>query len=270
MSDILYSTGIVISAETLTGITGAKTFSGSDVQGAYTYNKKLNALAGSRVELLAAEQSQYDYSVISGIPIRDDWVSDIQTEYYWNNVAVDTEIEVSTDNSNWIKKHFAEYDNTSPDGKYFYVWVEGRTQWTNIGGAEVFEVTMIAASTLNDKYFLIHSLTDTTYYVWFNVDSGGTDPSGAGQPLAGLGYTGVEVTLYGADSSALVATKAKVVINGLSEFLAIISPENSSVVAVAPSAAGDVYDAQPGNSSLTIEVKVQGGDKESYAYARIV
>lgn len=271
MSDIQYISGIVISAEALTSITGASTFSGEDTQGYYKYDPKLGPLVGLRSQLIPAEQPQYDYTVVGSgnLSVRDDWVSDIQTEVYWDQVPVDTDVEVSNDNTNWIAMHFAEYDDTSPDGKFFYVWVDGRTSWSSIGGTEVFEITMVAASGLNSKYFLMYSTTATTYYVWFNVDGAGVDPSSAGQPLEGTGYTGVEVTLVGTDTAEMVATKTKVVVNGLAEFLAMISPNDSKIVAVATSSSGDVYDAQPGNSGLTIEVQMQGGDKESYQYARI-
>ena len=271
MSDIQYISGIIRSAEDIISITGAQTFGGEDAQGYYQYNIKLNKYDGMRLRLLPAEQSTYDYLVegTGGLSVRDDWVSDVQTEVYWAQVTLNTEIEVSNDNVNWIKMHFAEYDPTSPDGKFYYVWVEGRTDWSSIGGTEVFEITMKAASELNSKYFLMYNQTDT-YYVWFNVDSAGANPAGSGGDLEGLGYTEVEVTLDGTDITEMVATKTKVVINGLAKFLAIVSPNDSKVVAVASSTSGDVYDARPGNSGLTIEVKIQGGDKESYQYARII
>lgn len=271
MNDLQYISGIVISAETLTGITGATSFRGEDSQGPYTYNARLNSFTGIRSRLLLAEQPQYDYIVngTGGLNVRDDWVSDIQTEVFWELVPVRTEVEVSNDNVNWTKMHFAEYDPTSPDGKFYYVYVEGRTDWSTIGGSEVFEITMVAASGLNSKYLLMFSHT-ATYYVWFNVDSLGIDPGGVGGPLVGLGYTEVEVALDGTDTAELVATKTKVVINGLAEFMSIISPNDSTIVAVASAVAGNVYDAQPGNSGLTIEIKIQGGDKESYQYARLL
>jgi len=272
MNDIQYISGIILSAEDIINLTGAKTFSGEDSQGYYQYNIKLNNYDGQRLRLLPTEQPQYDYLVegTGNLSIRDDWVSDIQTEVYWDQVLVDTDIEVSTNNFNWTKMHFAEYDPSSPDGKFYYVWVDGRTSWSSIGGTEVFEITMVAASGLNSKYLLMYSTTSTSYYVWFNVDGAGVDPAGPGGDLEGLGYTSVEITLDGTDTAEMVATKSKVVINGLTEFLAIISPNDSKVVAVATSTSGDVYDAQPGNSGLTIEVKIQGGDKENYQYARIL
>jgi hypothetical protein len=270
MSDIQYISGILRAASDITGITGAKSFSGEDSQGYYTYDTKLNSYAGSRVRLLESDQPQYDYVVdgTNSIGVRQEWITDIQTEVFWNQVPVDTDVEVSNDESTWKAMHFAEYDPNSPDGKYYYVWVDGRTSHSTIGGTEVFEITMKQASELNSKYLLMYSKT-STYYVWFNVGDTGTDPAGPGGPIAGEGYTEVEVALSSGDTAELVATKAKVVINGLSEFMAIVSPNDSKVVAVASSSSGSIYDAQPGNSGLTITVKVQGGDKESYKYARI-
>lgn len=270
MSDYQYISGIVKTAETITGITGAQTFAGEDSQGYYDYNIKLNNYAGLRSKLLPAEQPQYDYTLdgTGNLSVRDDWLTDIQDEVYWDQVPVNTEIEVSDNGTTWTKRHFAEYDPNDPDGKFYYVWVEGRTDWTQIGGSEVFEVTMAAASALNSKYFLMYSRT-ATYYVWFNVNSAGVNPAGPGGDLEGLGYTSVPVALLGTDTAAMVATKSKVVINGLSEFLSMVSPNDSTIIAVASSSSGEVYDAQPGNSGLTIEVKIQGGDKESHLYARI-
>jgi hypothetical protein len=271
MSDIQYISGVVRSAEDITGITGAQTFGGEDSQGYFQYDIKLNKYAGMRLRLLEAEQPQYDYLVegTGGKSIRDDWVSDVQTEVYWDQVPIDTEIEVSTNGTTWKKMHFAEYDQSSPDGKFYYVWVDGRTSWSSIGGTEVFEVTMVAASGLNSKYFLMYS-DSATYYVWFNVGAAGVDPAGPGGDLEGLGFTEVEISLDSSDTAELVATKSKVVINGLAEFLSIISPNDSKIIAVASSTSGHIYDAQPGNSGLNIEVKIQGGDKENYEYARIL
>ncbi len=46
----------------------------------------------------------------------------------WQDVKVDTPIYVSNDNYSicgWKKRHFSHFD-----GKYFYVWEDGRTSWT--------------------------------------------------------------------------------------------------------------------------------------------
>jgi hypothetical protein len=270
MSDLQYITGIIRSAEQITGISGTQTFGGHDSQGYFTYDGRLNPLAGQRVRLFPAEQLAYDYIVdtTGGINIRDDWATSIQTEVFWDEVPVDTPIEVSNDNSTWKKMYFAEYIPASPDLKLYYVFVAGRTSYSTIGGTEVFEVTMAVASGLNSKYFLMYSSTKT-YYVWFSVDGAGINPAGPGGPLAGLGYYSVPITLVSTDTAEMVATKTKVVIDGLAEFLAIISPINSKIVAVASSTSGSIFDPQSGNSGLTIVIKVQGGDKESYRYARI-
>jgi len=270
MSDLQYVTGIIKSAEQITGITGAQTFGGHDTQGYFKYDARLNPLAGQRVRFFPAEQPDYDYIVdtTGGINIRSAWATSIQTEVFWDEVPVDTPVEVSNDNLTWKKMYFSEYIPTSPNGKKYYVWVAGRTSYSTIGGTEVFEITMTVASGLNSKYFLMYSSTKT-YYVWFNVGGAGVDPAGVGGPLAGLGYYGVPVTLLATDTADMVATKSKVVIDGLIDFLAIVSPLDNKVVAVAAAQSGSIFDAQPGNSGLTIVIKVQGGDRESYLYARI-
>jgi len=276
MSDLQYITGIIKSSAEITGIVGVDTFGGHDSQGYFKYDLRLNPLAGQRLRLLPSEQPDYDYIVetTGGISVRTEWVSNIQTEVFWNQVPVDTAVQVSNDNVNWKNMYFSHYDSASPDTRPYYVFVAGRTSFSTIGGTEVYEVTMLAASSLGNissysKYFLIYSATKT-YYVWFNVGATGIDPAGAGGPITGLGYYSVPIALDTTDTAALVATKSKVVIDGLAEFLAIVSPLNNSIVTVAPSISGHVHDARPGTSGLSIVVKIQGGDRESYKYAKII
>lgn len=76
------------------------------------------------------------------------------------------------------------------------VMVEGTA-----GVAQVQDLCLFAASNFTSSgaadYFLLYSPT-TTYYVWFDVDDGCTDPSPGG--------TGIEVDILSADSASAVAT----------------------------------------------------------------
>jgi len=76
-------------------------------------------------------------------------------------------------------------------------------------------VTCLAASSLQSKYFLIDSLDDE-YYVWFDVDSGGADPTVGTR-------TGIEVDLAGADTPAQVAVKLATVMDNEGDFTAPFS-----------------------------------------------
>lgn len=269
--DLEYITGIVYSAETLTGIDGDQSFSGSDIRGYFNYDARLNALVGLRLRLLPPETPQYDYIVdgSGGIPARADWIHDIQTEYFWSDVPVDAKVQVSNDNSTWKNMYFAQYDTASPNGKFYYVFSGGRTSFSTIGGNELTEATCLSAGLLNSKYFIIYSTT-AKYYVWFNVDGTGINPSSQGGPFFATTYIGIEVKLYAADTADIVATKLKVVMDGLTDFRAILSPSGNTIVAIAVRTASKVYDPNSGTSGMTLVVKVQGGDKESYTYAKLV
>lgn len=73
------------------------------------------------------------------------------------------------------------------------------------------------AGSLNDTYFTLGSINgtpaDVEYYVWFNVNGAGTDPSLAGR-------TGIEVELDTNDSAADVATTLAAALDGDSLFTA--------------------------------------------------
>lgn len=270
MSDVQYITGIVKSAETITGISGASTFAGTDTRGYFFYDSKLKLIGQIRSRLLPSDIPEYDYIVdgSSGIHVRADWVQDIQTEVYWDQVLVDTEVQVSNDNLSWKNMYFAQYDVSSPDGKPYYVWVGGRTSFSTIGGSEITEITCKAANVLGGKYFLIYSPT-VKYYVWFNIDNANSSPGSNGGPMFGVTATGIEVKLAGADTADIVAGKLKIIMDTQAEFRAMISPNSNIIVAVACRTAGKAYDASSGNSGLTIATRIQGGDKENYQYARI-
>jgi len=86
--------------------------------------------------------------------------------------------------------------------------VQTVTTIADTGALEQSDITTVAdvASSLNDTYFLFSSANDTTdYYVWYNVDGAGTDPS-----LPGM--TGIEVAIVEDDTADNVATASRAAI----------------------------------------------------------
>ena len=63
---------------------------------------------------------------------------------------------------------------------------------------------------LQSKYFLISSTT-VDYYIWYNTDGGGTDPT---VPNA----TGIQVPIVTGDSAVSISTKTAAAINGVAAF----------------------------------------------------
>lgn len=97
-----------------------------------------------------------------------------------------------------------------------------------------------AGSGLDDLYWTFSSSTED-YYVWYNVDAGGTDPALAGK-------TAIEVAILSTDSAAQVATKVVAAINAEAGLYSLIDPKKSTRVILkvleyaegTPAAAGDV------------------------------
>lgn len=52
----------------------------------------------------------------------------------WSRVEVDTKILVSLDGKNWLKRHFAKYENN-----VVYAWADGRDSWTTWSKDNVFK-----------------------------------------------------------------------------------------------------------------------------------
>lgn len=84
-----------------------------------------------------------------------------------------------------------------------------------LGQPQVSQITTAAASTLTTgDYFFLNSAANTThYYVWYNIDAGGGDPSLSGK-------VGIEVDVAGADTDAQVATATAAAIDALTAFTA--------------------------------------------------
>ena len=48
----------------------------------------------------------------------------------WSKVKIDTPILVSNDKKNWLRRHFAKYENGT-----VYCWLNGDTSWSSDGAA---------------------------------------------------------------------------------------------------------------------------------------
>jgi len=66
---------------------------------------------------------------------------------------------------------------------------------------------------LNDDYFVIYATPRIAYYVWYNVNSAGSDPTPS--PPAGVSYTGAEVAVATNATAGDVADATKVVLDAL-------------------------------------------------------
>lgn len=125
---------------------------------------------------------------------------------------------------------------------------------------EVTKITTVAdvSGSLQSEYFFINAIeADSTtdvgfkvveYYVWFDVSSGGSDPSLSGK-------TGVEVDISTNDSASAVAIAIESALDALSNFSASAS---TNVVTVTNANRGSVTDASDFNSTHTISTTTQG------------
>ena len=105
-----------------------------------------------------------------------------------------------------------------------------------------------ADSNLNSAYFLLDS-PNTDFYVWYDVDSQGTDPAVAGR-------TGVPVAIASGDSANTVATATASAVNGLAEFNA---GAVGALVTITGQVDGDAPDTTDGTTGFTFSTSTQGG-----------
>jgi hypothetical protein len=77
--------------------------------------------------------------------------------------------------------------------------------------------------TLNNTYWLINSAANASqYYVWYNVNGGGTDPALAGK-------TGLMVAISTTSTAAQVASLTKIVLDATTKFITNISDDTMRV-----------------------------------------
>jgi hypothetical protein len=76
---------------------------------------------------------------------------------------------------------------------------------------------------LNNTYWLINSAANASqYYVWYNVNGGGTDPALAGK-------TGLMVAISTTSTAAQVASLTKIVLDATTKFITNISDDTMRV-----------------------------------------
>ena len=142
------------------------------------------------------------------------------------------------------------------DKKISHVQFKDEITGTDSSIAEVTEVTVLAASGITTgDYFLLYSATDaTSYYLWYNKNSGGGDPAISGK-------TGIAVAIATSDANTVVATATRDAINSTAgtDFTATAA---SAVVTITNDAKGsttDASDSSGGTSTgFTFNVTAQG------------
>lgn len=119
-------TGILKSAEEITGIKGCTNFSGY-LNGLYFYREDFVKWAGKRLQIERTEQAPYDYIIICGSSfyVQKEWLKDIQEEVDWSKVPMDAPIIVTEIDGIDYHRHFAglRYGKIS-------TWINGKTSWT--------------------------------------------------------------------------------------------------------------------------------------------
>ncbi len=105
---------------------------------------------------------------------------------------------------------------------------------------------------LADRYFLISSPT-VDYYVWFNLDSGGSDPAIAGK-------TAIPVAITTGNSVATMATATAAAIDALAAFVS--TSGGTSTVTITNAVSGVATDIALGTltTGVTVTVTTQGID----------
>lgn len=273
MRNYILITGIVKTAEEITGVPGVVEFRGVDSNGDYIYNKKLNSLSNFRVSITPINRTNnnpYDY-IVNGtgrLVVKSEWVKDIQVQVNWSLVPIDELVEVSANGQDWYKMHFAYYDENEPNGLKYLVFQAGRSSKTALNLKEIISVAVNSWSNLGGKYFILYS-PNKTYYVWFNIDNASVDPASSGGPLQNTNFIGIMVNIQTGAPASFIASKIAQAVNNVNEFTATVSPNNNSIVDIMVNQSGMVYDASPGNSGLSINVKMQGGDIVGWPFARI-
>lgn len=106
-----------------------------------------------------------------------------------------------------------------------------------------------SSGSLNNTYWEYHNAGDTTgYYVWYNVNSAGTDPA-----IAGL--TGTQVALATSDANTVVATKTAAAINAVT---GNSTGGNGTVTATVSGHTITLADTQPGTSTSAVDTGTTG------------
>lgn len=125
--------------------------------------------------------------------------------------------------------------------------------------AEITDITFVAevgggvSSNYHNKYFLFENAAGTSkYFLWFNVDAGGTVPVVAGR-------TAIQVAVTAGDSAGTIAAAVQAAIDPLADITATVL---SAVVTVTQGIAGACVDIANSGvpAPITIAVTTQGAN----------
>jgi len=133
------------------------------------------------------------------------------------------------------------YGELSHDGSDFTLtFKDSEGNDFTMGAAEVQSVDAVAdvSGSLNNKYWYFDT-PDNEYYVWYNVGSGGTDPSVSGR-------TGVEIAIAQDATADAVASATASALDLLTD---VSSSATTNSVTVTNSSAGDVAAAGDGQGT---------------------
>ena len=114
------------------------------------------------------------------------------------------------------------------------------------------------AGSLNNKYFWLYSKTKS-YYAWYNVSAGGSDPNPAIPAGGPTTKVGVEIAITTGDADTVVCSKSQIILNAVPEFN--VSDLGSAVLQILGiNFSGEVKNISAGNSGFAITLVADGKD----------
>lgn len=142
--------------------------------------------------------------------------------------------------------------------------------WVRISYTSEFiengSITTVAdvSGSLNDTYFLIDGADGDDWYVWFNVDSGGTDPMVPSR-------TGIEVDISTDDASQAVASALNAALASCTSLTNLTLDFDEITFFQTEMGNGSVTDGSgPAATGFTFDYNVVGGTANAYIGAKQV
>lgn len=109
------------------------------------------------------------------------------------------------------------------------------------------------ASSLQNKYFILHSALDAgLFHVWNNVGAAGVDPAPAGS-------TGIEVAFVADASASVIAAAIQAAVDLIADFGATVLNDQ---VTITNAAVGDTTASADSDTGFTVTQTQEGGDFE--------
>jgi len=156
-------------------------------------------------------------------------------------------------------------DDIDSGGTNTIVYASGAIDFTLDGTLGTQEDTDIqceadSSGSLNNKYWWLFTST-TSYYIWYNVNSAGSDPDPTPPTGAPTTTVGIEVAVVTDATADAVASATQSEIDSEDDFSATVITDTVTVI---HSGAEAVRDAEDGNTGWTdpISVDVQGVDPD--------